>query len=174
MSFCFMTCRICMRSKQLSEFISSDSRLLYRCKTCILIQERQNRFVHLNIPRISRCQNANCPDGDIGTDLRLLKLRDDGKIVCMGCYRSKIRSGGLKENRDLLCEFFRTSKCQFCERMCSEGLTFDFFETVNNDMKIIPYTTIVKMFNKNTSSYVNKVSLVCISCARDHLTSYIR
>ena len=174
MSFCFMTCRICMRSKHLSEFISTDARLLYRCKTCILIQERQNRFTHLNIPRVSKCENQQCPGGPIGTDLRLLKLRDDGKIVCMGCYRSKMRSGAFKENRDLLCEFFRESKCIYCERRCNETFTFDFFETVDSNMKIIPYTTIARMFNKKMDSFTKDVSLVCMSCARDRLTSYIR
>ena len=176
MATCKMICRECTQSKNLSEFMVT-SRLVHRCKSCISMNERLNKFRLRTGIELTYCQDACCPDECFGKDKRILRLRDDGKIACLGCLRHKKRRGGKPLHRKALQDYFEGHQCIHCPRVCSiEKLNIDFFEMVNSSMEVFPYTKFIELSGKKVDKTLKclRLKIACIQCAREHITSHLR
>ena len=177
MASCIMTCRQCKQEKSLVEFISSNSRLVYRCKNCISINERIEKFQKVNCVELSCCQNESCPSKEIGSDVRLLRFRDDGKVACLGCCRFKNRRGKKQLHRLAMKEHFDGMSCLLCGCLFkSDKFCIDFFEMLNASMDIITYSKFTNVSTKNIEIFLKSFVkyIVCVKCARVKLTSHLR
>ena len=173
-----MICRQCGQTRKLTDFISSNSRLLYRCKKCIAYNERIDKFQKNNCIEMNCCQDLSCPDKYIiGSDIRLLRFRDDGRVACLGCCRFKNRRGRKHKHRLAMKGFFSGRCCFFCGRAYEKDkLDIYFFEMVDESMDILTYSKFTNVSSKNIDRFLELFvsNIVCIFCARTHLTSHLR
>ena len=117
MTSCKMVCRECNEQKGLVEFYQGGNRLVRRCRSCYALSERVSVFRRKNCGiELSRCQCDDCPHDDIGQDKRLLRLRDDGLVACLGCCRYKKRRSRNLTHRQAMCDYFEGDSCIYCSR----------------------------------------------------------
>jgi hypothetical protein len=174
MQLCQICCCTCSKFKNICDFFRSG-KLTNKCKGCIHMCEKINRFKKMSI-NLSTCSKISCPCSLIGSDKRLLRLQDDGNIVCLGCYRNKKRTGK-RMNRNILHVYFEGKLCIYCCRVYDKSkLHFDYFELVNNSLQILNYSKVTDISPKRLLHFLQSedYNIVCIQCARDHLTSYLR
>ena len=89
MTSCQMVRRECNKQKSLMKF-NRGRVLVRRCRSCYALSDRVSVFRRkYSGIELNSCQCTDCPHDDIGQDKRLLRLRDDGLLACLGCCRYK-------------------------------------------------------------------------------------
>ncbi len=176
MAQCQKICRTCHETKPLFHFFQGRKRFVQRCKECYYVYERQSSFSRNNCGlQLQKCQCIDCPDTDIASDKRLLRLRDDGIIACLGCCRFKKRKGKNIRHRDFLLEYFKNQCCKMCSRSLHLN-NIDFFEMIEDSGAILHYSKYIKLKMHKISEYFQcgDIKLVCLICAKNNITEILR
>mgnify|MGYP001245335296 CR=1 FL=1 len=172
MSSCTKICIKCEREKPLVDYYISN-KISNKCKECKLILEKTRRLYKQKLFIVTDCQCQDCVSGDLGKEKHLLRLRDDGIVVCLGCFRNKKRKGKFKKHRDAMCEYFKDELCMFCSR----PFNLDLFEMIDIENNIISYSKYThKVTKKNALVFLKHVKpkIACIKCSWDNITHYLR
>lgn len=169
---CKFICSKCGKTKDFPPLTKKN----YICITCKALSKKIYNMKYREGLDLIRCQSGFCLYEDIATNKALLRIRDDGKIVCVGCHRKKRRMNRKLNHRFLWQQSLEGMSCFYCSRFFySKYNNMDYFDIIKNNL-IFNYSKFIRMKVEHAKLLLHDkdIKITCIQCTKDEMTNILR